>query len=311
MILLAESDLRKNIQNAEVLLIGDVRDVLYSRAETVVALPNLFHGVGVCGEDDPITTGEGIVVRGRAAKTSPDPDAGVKVDYLTSSKGLYSPFLIGWNAEPSFTTQFSCESGISLTQVYQAIFQDIRERKLRQDHKYVFVEMLASFKPEDIFDRALQCPVDRGHVLTTSTEHFARFFKTRIIYHDLINRSASLDTLVPLCVVGMAYLCDKPVKVVARLNERVFYPPPLSAKPALPDAPSDHAGNRILSHSHALGWRSEQLPENRHCGLDELLEYHPDYLVHLDDWSVMRSATVKIYLAKEIRFNIGETAQVI
>lgn len=298
-----ESDLTENIQNAEVFLIGDVRDVLYSRAEGVMALPNLVHGVGVCGEEDPITTGEGIVVRGRAAKTAPYTDAGIKVDYLTSSKGLYSPFLVGWNAEPSFTTQFLSESGISLTQVYHAIFQDIREREFLQDHKYIFVEMLASFKPEDIFDRALQRPVHQGHVLTTSTEHYASFFKARIIYNDLINRSASLDSLVPLCVVGIAYLCDSSVEVVAGLNERVFYAPPVSAKPAWPYASSDHAGSEILSHSHALGWRSEQLPKSCLSRLDELLQHHPDYLVHLDDWSIMRSATVKIYLANETQWD--------
>lgn len=303
-----ESDLTENIQNAEVFLIGDVRDVLYSRAERVVALPNLVHGVGVCGDEDPITTGEGIVVRGRAAKTAPDADAGIKVDYLTSSKSLYSPFLVGWNAEPSFNTQFIAESGISLTQVYQAIFQDIRERKFLQDHKYIFVEMLASFKPEDIFDRALQCPVNEDHVLTTSTEHFAKFFKARIIYNDLINRSASLDSLVPLCVVGIAYLCDSPDQVAAGINERVFYAPPMSAKPGSPDVSSDHAGYEVLSHSHALGWRSEQLPKSSLSRLDELLEHHPDYLVHLDDWSIMRSATVKIYLANETQWDQRSTS---
>lgn len=311
MILLPESDLSENIQNAEVFLIGDVRDVLYSRAERVVALPNLVHGLGVCGEDDPVTTGEGIVVRGRAAKTAPDRDAGIKIDYLTSSKELFSPFLVGWNGEPSFTTQFTHESGISLTQVYQKIFMSLREQNLRQDHRYVFVEMLGSFKPEDIFDRALQHPVNQGNVLTTSTEHFPKFFKTRIIHNDLINRNAAVDSLVPLCVVGMAYLCDGPIAVADGLNERVFYPPPLSAKPASPDVPSEYTGLQILSHSHALGWRSEQLPTSRLSSLDKLLQHHPDYLVHLDDWSVMRSASVKIFLATENQFNIETTAPVI
>lgn len=305
MIIRPESDLRENIQHAEVFLIGDVRDVVYSRAERVVALPNLAHGLGVCGEDDPITVGEGIVVRGRRAKTSPDADAGSKIDYLPSSKDLYSPFLVGWNAKPSFTTQFVSASGISLNQVYQAIFLDLRERKLLQDHRYVFVEMFGSFKPEDIFDRALQRPINRGHVLTTSTEHFEKFFKTKIIYNDLINRGTSLDSLIPLCVVGMAYLGDISVEAVAGLNERIFYAPPVSAKPPSADALDDHVGPQVLSHSHALGWRSEQSFKNRDSSLlDELLEGYPDYLVHLEDWSIVRSATVNIYLAEKNRFNI-------
>jgi hypothetical protein len=303
-----ESDLRENLRNAEVFLIGDVRDVVYSRAERVVALPKLVHGLGVCGENDPSTLGEGIVVRGRAAKTPPDSDAGLKVDYVASSEGLYSSFLVGWNAEPSFTTQFVSESGISLNQFYQAIFMDLRERELLRDHDYVFAEMFGLFKPEDIFDRALQCPINRGHVLTTSPEHSAKFFKTKVIYSDLVQRNASLDRLIPLCVVGMAYLCENSVQTADGLNERVFYAPPLSANPPSSDALDEHSGPRVLSHNHALGWRRERFHENHtdeSLHEDELLDSHPDYLIHLDDWSTVRSATVKIYLAEKDRFTLS------
>jgi hypothetical protein len=323
MIILPDSELKENIQKAEVFLIGDVRDVLYSRAERVVALPSLLHGLGVCGTDNPMTVGEGIVVRGRAAKTSPDSDAGLKVDYLTSSEGLYSPFLVGWRAKSSFTTQFISESGLSLNQLYQSVFLELQECNPLLPQEYVFLEIFGLFQPEDIFDRALQLPVSQGHVLTTSAEHAVNFFKPRIIYNDLINRSASVERLMPLCVVGMGHLRDGPPQSVAGLNERVFYAPPLTAQFASSADRTKHVSFQVVSHNHALGWQSQQwfnenllssVREGSQLGseafqgertfADELLEWHPDYLVHLDDWTIMKAATVRIYLAQANRFKI-------
>lgn len=321
MITLTEDQFYENVRRTETFFIGDVRDVIHSRAERVRALPSLSHGLGACGTDDPATAGESIVVRGRAAKTLPDADAGIKLQYGAGAEEFYTPFFLGWNGRPSLVARFASDAGVTLNQLYQSVFSRLAEDGRLPDFGYAFLELVGLFRPDDISDRALRRPVNRGDVLTTSAEHAPSFFKSRIIYQDLVGRRSSLDELFPLCVVGAGHFRDGTDAGTDALSERIFYRPPRVDAARAPEETADREPARVLSHNHALGWLgqgsfAEQLlsstqarsgPESAAYDdylLESLLKRQPDYLVHLDDWSMMRAGAANIYLAPRHRFNV-------
>jgi hypothetical protein len=224
------------------------------------------------------------------------------------------------------TTEFISDAGITLNQLYQSIFSYLAESGFPPNFEYVFLELVGLFKPDDISDRALQKPVNQGNVLTTSAEHARTFFKPKIIYNDLVERGASLGELFPLCVVGAGHLRDVSEPSGKSLSERIFYRPPQVNASTSPSTTTDGDSARVLSHNHALGWRGESsfvgrllssLQSRSHEGgeapardeglLEELLTRRPDYLVHLDDWSVVTAATVNIYLTPADCFQIQAT----
>lgn len=316
----------ENIRRSNLFFIGDVRDVIHSRAARVRPLPELLYGLGACGTDDPATAGESIVVRGRYASTLPDSDAGIKIEYRTSSRGFHTPFFLGWNGEPSLATDFISDGGITLNQLYLSIFSHLRGLGPSWNFEYVFLELVGLFRPHEISDRALQRPVNQGDVLTTGPEHAERFFKSRIIYNDLDRRGESLEDLFPLCVVGIGH-CRRASAVGDKsLSERIFYRPPQIPESAPAREAHGAGSSEVRSHNHALGWRGESSvaerllevirsedrpePEARARALDleeRLLSRRPDYLIHLDDWSVVTAAAVKIYLTPEQSFNLQPT----
>lgn len=318
----SKGELGENIRRSELFFIGDVRDVIHSRAARVRPLPELRHGLGACGTQDPATAGESIVVRGCCAATLPNEDAGIKIEYRASSQGFHTPFFLGWNGEPSLVTDFISDTGVTLNQIYQSIFTHLRRLGPPWNFEYVFIELIGLFKPHEISDRALQRPVDRGDVLTTTPEHAGSFFKSRIIYNDLVRRGESLEDLFPLCVVGVGHFRGASAAGNKALSERIFYRPPQIPTAAPAHQARDIESDEVRTHNHALGWRGETSfagrlletllsqsrseAETEACepDLEELLSRRPDYLIHLDDWSVVTAAAVKIYLAPEQSFNI-------
>jgi hypothetical protein len=319
-----EPNLDKNVKETEVFFIGDVRDVIFSRAKNTVRLPHLFNGFGACGMKNPATTGEGIIFRGCVAGTPPAQHAGVSINYRIQPEETYTPFFVGWNGSHSFVVNFISETGITLNELYRNIFLKLGELKPAQNFEYIFLEIIGFLSPKDIFDRALQKRVDKANVLTTLTENAGQFFKTRIIYDDLSRRNISTEKLFLLCITGAGYLSKDSVSKPLPVGETVFYVPPQKMeKPSTNDADTNR--ENVLTHNHTIGWRgenpvTESLLSSIHAGIqsahgsetvensvNKLLKYKPDYLVHLDDWSVLKAAAVKVFLAASDYFNIEST----
>lgn len=319
-----EWNLDKINKETEIFFVGNVQDVIFSRAKNTIRLPRLFNGFGACGTNNPATVGEGIIFRGCTAGTPANPLAGINIDYHIQLDEIYTPFFVGWNGSPSFIINFISETGITLNQLYQDIFSKIQRLESSENFEYVFLEIIGLFNPTDIFDRALQKRVDNGNVLTTLPENAGKFFKSRIIYSDLVSRNVSTAKLFPLFISGAGYFCKDSVELQP-LRETVFYMPPQQMEKTEINA-SDSDIEKVLTHNHALGWRGgESTAENLLSSIcagvqsadnaqtvedsvNELLKYEPDYLVHLDDWSILKAATVKVFLADSNHFNIKSTA---
>ena len=79
----------------QVLTMGNVQDVIYSRANQVQPLPeNLLYGLGALSTSGPEGAGEGILIRGHAGMTAPTIDAGLRPVYRKSTKLITSPFFL-------------------------------------------------------------------------------------------------------------------------------------------------------------------------------------------------------------------------
>lgn len=308
--------LDESIRRTMPILVGDVRDVIYSRAGRVSVMPHVSHGFGACGSEEPATVGESVVVRGCAAATPPDDSAGLKINYNPSTREFYTPFFCGWNGQPSLSTRFCLDPGITLNELYQSIFSHLSTLRLLPNPDYVFLELMGLFRPNEISDRALKRPVNQGNVLTTAAEHADRFFQTRIIFNDLASHRAMPDELVPLCIVGAGHCGDNSNLKDDSISARIFYLPPYTPTTA-------YDPGQIRTHNHGLGWRSESQYVQRLLAFtqmegrpgsgsiageqelaDQLLKHQPDYLVHLDDWSTVRAGIVKIYIAHNESFNV-------
>ena len=307
------------IKEVEAIFIGNVQDVIFSRANKLIRIPNLFNGFGACGLDDPTTVGEGIVFRGNTNSTPPNSNSGVEINFRVPDGKVYSPFFIGWNGQHSFVLNFDSEKGITLKELYQDIFSKLQTFELSQKYQYVFLEVIGLFHPVDIFDRALQKPVHEGGKHTTAPENSKEFFKSRIIYKDLIRRDEFTDDLFPLCIIGIGHLCEENLINGRNLCENIFYVSPQEMENSAEDKEKGDNEN-LLTHSHALGWltsnseiesilssirnyvQSSDNFESIENAVNELSEYKPDYLVHLDDWSILKAAAVKVFLADSDKF---------
>ena len=81
-------------------VIGDVRDVIHSRAQKMFPLPRgISHGLGLLSTTDASGAGEGILLRGTHALTPPSSAAGSTLDPVPGDASLTTPFFLGWSAE--------------------------------------------------------------------------------------------------------------------------------------------------------------------------------------------------------------------
>lgn len=310
----------------EAFFIGDVRDVIFSRVNKLTQIPLLFNGFGACGLDNSVTVGEGIIFRGNITSTPPNSNAGSDINFRIPNGKAYSPFFIGWNGSHSLVLNFNVIEKITLKQLFQDVFSTLQTSKICQNYQYVFLEIVGLFHPEDIFDRALQKRVDRDEKLTTAPENSKEYFKPRIIYNDLVKRNEINDNLLPLCIVGAGHLCEEYSSNGQNLCENIFYVSPQEMEKPVEKKEKDGKVN-LLTHSHALGWRGSNSNIESLLSLirkdvqaardfnviddsvNKLLEYHPDYLVHLDDWSLLKTATVKVFFADPADFIVRSLSE--
>jgi hypothetical protein len=314
--LIEEIKLKGASRRAEVCLLGDVRSVIYSRASHVAAVPSVTHGIGVLTPQAPADAGEGIVFRGHAARTPPTDEAGVEIDYRLTCGGMCSSFFVGWEGEPFLWAKFSSAEGVTLNRLFETLLERVRRDLPPAQHKLILVEVLALFAPYDIHDRALRKPVNEGDVDTADRQHAPQYFKAHVILNDLKRRGAPPEKSIPLCITGIGAgpgsVSDAEFKQLCRL---IFY-----------DAPGAAAGSKregqARTHSHAFGWRDEPalvgglsaaLAGGSGTGevaaveneiLPEALCRAPDYVVHVDDWSMLRAALVKVFVTDLSRIRV-------
>lgn len=309
--LIEEIKLKGASRLAEASLLGDVRSVIYSRASRVALVPRVTHGLGVLTSQSPAEAGEGIVFRGRAARTPPTDEAGVEVDYRQQCGGLCSSFFVGWEGEPFLWARFSSAEGLTLNRLFEILLTRARRDLAHSHHGLILVEVLALLAPGDIHDRALRRSVDQGDVHTADHEHAPQYFKSHVILNDVKRRGDAAVQTIPLCIAGVgAAPSSTSGDEFDRISGLIFYDPPGAA------ADSKREG-RMLTHSHAFGWRAQPALvgglsaacgggegwEKKVAALEEeilpgALGSAPDYVVHLDDWSVLRAGLVKVFVTE-------------
>jgi hypothetical protein len=309
---------REKPAESKVYVTGDIRQVIYSRADVLFEVPPTTHGLGALSAHGVKDAGEGIAFRGRTVLTPPNSDAGTRLTLFETLEGIAAPFFIGWTGEAAGVGRFHSEEGISLYEIYESLFEQAGGVYAGSATPLVFTEIVGLLRPRDIHDRALMRSVDTGNVLTTSPEYASEYYKTRIILGDLLERGLSTEEPVAVCLVGAGYdpqLAAGPFRDSCSL---IFYTPP-----ALAGAPSAQEPARIKTHSHALGWRGQPAlrelllsdaprdaselatPEFDERLASSLPATTPDYIVHLDDWSVFMAGVVRVFItpADKISFN--------
>lgn len=311
---------RERPPEATVYVAGDIRRVIYSRADVLYEVPRVTNGLGALSARGPESAGEGIVFRGQTVLTPPDSNAGTRLSLVETGGGISTPFFIGWTGEAAGTGRFHRPEGISLYEIYESLLDQVNSVFAPRAHPLVFTEIIGLLRPRDIHDRALMKPVNAGDVLTTSPEHAPAYFKTKVISGDLNARGLSTDEPIPLCLVGAGYDPRLAADSFRDSGSLIFYTPP-----ALAGAPSPHEPARIKTHSHALGWRRRpelnalilSAAENDDSGAAApgpgataglpLPAGPPDYVVHLDDWSVFRAGVVRVFITPPDTISFGAT----
>ena len=304
----------------QVLTMGNVQDVIYSRANQVQPLPeNLLYGLGALSTSGPEGAGEGILIRGHAGMTAPTIDAGLRPVYRKSTKLITSPFFLGWRGQPLATVNFLEQSGVTLHDLYRTIFM----LPAFASQSIILVELIALLPLHHIHDRALQRPAHIGNVDITAPDYANDYFRFHIIQQDMRKRGYEGTFLLPLAIVGIGFRhLVTPTSIMQQLGQAVFYNPPDTNRPV--DANKAHITANIRTHSHAIGWlechdlrthllgingRSEQ--EHLVSVIDQrifpaLLVQPPDYVVHLDDWSLLVGGLAHIFaLSSEHQLSIN------
>jgi hypothetical protein len=299
---------------------GDIRRVIYSRADVLYEVPPVTNGLGALSVRGPQDAGEGIVFRGQTVLTSPNSDAGTRLSLLETRKGIAAPFFIGWTGEASGVGKFHSPEGISLYEIYESLLGQVNSVFAEHANPLVFAEIVGLLRPRDIHDRALMKPVNTGDVLTTSPEYAPEYYKTKIISDDLDKHGLSADELIPLCLVGAGYDPQLAAESFRDSGSLIFYTPP-----TLAGSPSPQEPGAIKTHSHALGWRRQPelnalllsatvkevagptTPESDEWEALPVPATTPDYIVHLDDWSVFTAGVVRVFVTPPDKISFGAT----
>lgn len=284
-------------RTTESFVIGDIRDVIYSRADRSRSLPaGVTHGLGLLSAGSPEGAGEAILLQGLAGLTPPTSKAGVRITASRDASSWKTPFFLAWNGRPAAQGKIFGTPSMSLLQIYEQVFEELR--RADRESPFVFLEVWGLFALEELHDRALQAPVDRGDVLITTAERAQLYFRFGAVRDDLRERSLSQDLLLPFAVTGVGFEKGAGWAAEERFATAAFYDPPVFGK----QEESPHSS--VRTHSHAFGWRDRpELVTQLLCALEEpgaenpaLPEGSPDYLVHLDEWTCTRGALVRVFL---------------
>ena len=81
-------------------VLGTVESVLYAHPERRTSLPPFSHGLGALSDGTPSETGEGILVRGRAAVAPPAADGPLVVQACPDTARVTTPFFVAWDGGP-------------------------------------------------------------------------------------------------------------------------------------------------------------------------------------------------------------------
>lgn len=300
----------------ETCVIGDVQDVLQSRADRLGALPAVVtHGLGALSASDPAGVGEGIVLRGWTGVTPPTAQAGSAFSYHPTTERVSTPFFMGWAGAPIAHGRIASAGAVTLRQVYEAAFEQLWARPVMAATPVIFLELIGLFPVTEIYDRALKAPVHKDHVLITDAAHATHYFTFKIIQRDLHERNASPDQLLPLAVVGAGFNPQNSTPELLRFERAAFYAPPQEA-----GIVQQERASGLKTHSHAMGWRAAPalhaqlthvarqsdwhapLHELDSVVLPELLQSPPDYVVHLDEWSQMLGGVIRVFVPSDITF---------
>lgn len=295
---------------AEFFALGDVRDVIYSRAERSMTLPvGATHGFGLLSATGPAGAGEGMLLRGLPALTEPTSKAGVLITSSVNTSSWKTPFFLAWSGMPSAVGRILGSPSVSVRRIYESVFEWLERACDGGAPPLVFLEIWGLFAMEEIHDRALQLPVHQGGVLITAVDQSPSYFRFGAIREDLREHFPTPDRLLPLAVLGVGFRPAGTWRDEERFAKAVFYEPPTAGREQEVTASSP-----LRTHSHAFGWRDqpalvEQLlrildsadfetPRQRmeEDLLPDLLQRSPDYLVHLDDWSCAKGGLVRVFL---------------
>lgn len=286
-------------------VVGDVRQVLYSRAADQHPLPSdLSHGLGVLTPGAAHDAGEGILVRGKAHSTPPGKGAGIVLRSLPQ-RPLMSSFFLGWKGIPKLSGGFSGASGLTMRSFFEGLHEIVAAAHPESDAPAaLFVEALLLAPLSGIRDRALRHPVHQGGRLITSEEFRDRYFLFKPIQQDHDSYGACGGDLLVLGLAGVAVSVEPRWQGKQRLETFAFYQPPRQG--------ADPGREPIVRvHSHALGWNGDPvLVSDFRTSLDgsssgvqaageilwsEFQERTPDYLVHLDDDSTLSAGFFQVF----------------
>lgn len=288
---------------AALFTIGDVRPILISAANEIFNFPPIEFGLGAFTDSLPQNVGEGAVIQKNILLTPPTPEAGVETRHYKDLAKIRTPFCVGWSGEAVASGFLRSNNSIKLRELYRHILEETLIRSKRSS--LILMAAICEFETGKIFDRALKKPVDKGNVPITSQDHQDQYFRSQIINGDLPKHGISPNTF-PLSIVGMIYSPSEIESAWLKNFERsVFYTPP-----GMDGFQFNMETNEFKTHFHAIGWRDdailkEQLDylasqdDNRQ--LNEVWDHsfqrsHPDYIVHLDEWSELTNSRFQIYL---------------
>lgn len=283
---------REEIPETKAYAVGDVRRVIQSRANLLLKVPSVTHGLGAISTLEPKDSGEGIVFRDFTFTTLPDENAGINVNQSNSSNDTLTPFFVGWKGKPAGNLKVSEQKGITLYEIYKSALEQAKDFFYSDNYfPTVFLEIIGCFRPKEIHDRALMFPVDKGNVLTTSDKYANKYYRKNIISEDMKKRKLSLTKPIVLCLSGVGFDLNFASETTDVFKQKIFYTPPSNSNIKSPEKKK-----QFITHSHAFGWRSQTNVTSDFDDLNLFSLMPPDYIVHIDDWSLLIQGEINIFI---------------
>lgn len=270
---------KTDLPDIRVLVVGDVRDVIHSRAGRVAKLPRVTHGFGALSPGGPEMSGEGMIWRGRAGATPPfEMPAAV-----TGIPGMFSAtFFLGWTGEPAAQGSFRAQGRNTLQDLYERLFAEIPAGYPAEGSSLLLLDILGTTRAEHIHDRAVKKPVHRGDTLITTRP--GEYFNFHIVQEDLNRLGTPLDSTLSVAVVGAGYRPGGDSPSLKQFEQRVFYEPPRPE--GAPAILTGQEGGKIKTHSHIMAWRPGRSQT-----------WPPDAILHLDEWSEVAGGSLRVFAA--------------